>query len=127
MATEAEKIFAYRGYSNCMEQAAYHALANLIGKLGPRFGGIGQGFVQPLSSPHWLYEPRGAYLKVKIPKSGEAETIQVTVGAREGWKPVVSVASTSRDPVTIESIGDAQADVEQVKREIAKCLERLGL
>jgi hypothetical protein len=51
----------------------------------------------------------------------------VTVGAREGWKPVVSVASTSRDPVTIESIGDAQADIELVKKEVARCLERLGL
>ena len=102
-------------------------MVNVV-KLGdPRFGGVGRGFAGALPGPAWLSEPRRVYLKVKIPKSRDEETIEVIIGAREGWKPVVSVASTSRDPVTIESIGDAQADVEQVKREIGKCLERLGL
>ena len=127
MATEAEKVFAYRDYCEQVRLAAYQVLASQIGRLGPRYGGHGVGFVQPLSSSHWLFEPQGAYLNVRMPQSREQETIQVTIGVRQGWKPVVSVASNSRDPVTIESIGDAQADIEQVKLEIRKCLEGLGL
>jgi prepilin-type N-terminal cleavage/methylation domain-containing protein len=79
MTTADEEAWAYRAYCDHVLQAAYHVLINQVGKLGPRFAGIGEGFVQPLSNPDWRCEPRGAYLKVRNSESREVETLCVAL------------------------------------------------
>jgi len=93
---------------------------------------LGQG-IDFLGSPHpvgnkWLTEPYSIYAKTRNPKLGEdadAETIQITICPAEGWKPVLSVSSTSLDPVMFETTDSAETDLAVIRKRIGECFARL--
>jgi hypothetical protein len=90
---------------------------------------IGQG-IDFLGSPHpvgdaWLTEPYHIYAKAQNSKSGEDETVQISIRPAQGWKPVLSVSSTSLDPVMFETTCAAEKDISMIWGTIEKCFARL--
>jgi len=93
---------------------------------------LGQG-IDFLGSPHpvgkkWLTEPYSIWAKTRKPKLGadaDAETIQITICPAEGWKPVLSVSSTSLDPIMFETTDSAEKDLAVIRMKIEECFARL--
>lgn len=93
---------------------------------------LGHG-IDFLGSPHpvgeaWLTEPFSIYAKTRNPKlgeDGEIETIQITICPAEGWKPILSVSSTSLDPVMFETNYSAEKDFDMIRKKIEQCFAQL--
>lgn len=90
---------------------------------------VGQG-IDFLGPPHpigdaWPTEPYVIYAKTQNTKSEEDEIIQITICPRDDWKPILSVASASFDPVTVETTYSAEKDFAIVSEKIKECFEHL--
>ena len=91
---------------------------------------IGQG-IDFLGSPRpvgdaWLTEPYRIYAKAQNSKTGEDETVQISISPAQDWKPILSVSSTQLDPVTFETTCAAEMDIAMVWGTIEKCFARLN-
>lgn len=93
---------------------------------------MGQG-IDFLGSPYpvgdkWLTEPYSIYAKTRNSKLGEdaeAETIQITICPAEGWKPILSISSTSLNPIMFETTYSAEKDLALIRKKIEECFARL--
>lgn len=90
---------------------------------------VGQG-IDFLGSPHpvgnaWLTEPYSIYAKARNSKLKEDEIIQITICPGDGWKPILSVSSTSLDPVMYETTYSAEKDIAMMREKIEECFARL--
>lgn len=98
-------------------------------KLGFTQYEIGQGVDFP-GAPRpvgnaWLTEPYSIHAKARSFQSGEDEMIQITICPATGWKPILTVSSTSLDPVTFETTYSAEKDIVLIGKQIEKCFARL--
>jgi hypothetical protein len=92
---------------------------------------LGQG-IDFLGSPHpvgkkWLTEPYSIWAKTRNSKLGEdadAEIIQITICPAEDWKPILSVSTTSLDPITFETTDSAEKDLAVIRKKIEECFAR---
>lgn len=122
----------FKNYCDEMMRLALPLFDSEMDKYGLPKLELGQG-IDFLGSPHpvgkkWLTEPYSIWAKTRNPKLGEdadAETIQITICPGEGWKPVLSVSSTSLDPIMFETTGFAEKDLAVIRKTIAECFERL--
>jgi hypothetical protein len=115
----------FLNYCNDMMRLALPLFEKELAKCGLTKYQIGQGIDFP-GVPHpvgkaWLTEPYGIYAKACNFQSGEDETIQITICPAEGWKPILSVASTSLDPVMFETTYSAEKDIVLIQKQIEKC------
>ena len=90
---------------------------------------LGQG-IDFLGPPHpvggaWLTEPYRIYAKAGNSQLGTDDIVQITICPAEGWKPILSVASTSLDPVMFETTYSSEEDIVLIQKQIEKCFERL--
>lgn len=119
----------YLNYCNSMLCLASPLFESELAKCGLTKYEIGQG-IDFLGVPHpvgkaWLTEPYGIYAKAHNLQSGEDEIIQITICPAEGWKPILSVASTSLDPVMFETTYSAEKDIVLIQKKIEECFARL--
>jgi hypothetical protein len=90
---------------------------------------LGHGIDFP-GSPHpvgaaWLSEPYCIFAKIRSPKSGDDEIVQIAIGAADGWKPILSVSSTSLDPIKFETNGVAEKDIAAIRGTLVQCFARM--
>jgi hypothetical protein len=116
-------------YCNDMIRLSLPLFNNATDKFGLTINELGQG-IDFLGSPHpvgnaWLTEPFTIFAKVSNSQSGKDETVQITICPAEGWKPILSVASTSLDPVMFETTYSAERDIILIQKQIENCFARL--
>jgi len=126
--TKEEQIFC--GYCNTMMRMAIQLFDSEFKKYGIEEVELGQG-INFLGEPHavgnaWLSEPYGIYAKARNPKSGEDETVQITICPAEGWTPIVTVSSTVVDPIKFEVTGTAEKDFATIQETLTQCLRRIN-
>ncbi len=119
----------YLDYCNDMIRLAIPLFDREREKYGLTEFELGHG-IDFLGPPHpvgdaWLTEPCSIYAKTHNSKTGEDETIQIMICPAAGWKPVLSVASTSLDPVMFETTYSAQKDIATIWEKVEECFERL--
>jgi len=56
-----------------------------------------------------------AYIKYLSPRSGEVETVEITVGHDVDWKPVLAVTSSNGEPVAINSKASPDEDMRAIR------------
>ncbi len=117
-------------YCNDMIRLSLPLFNNAAGKYGLTIIELGQG-IDFLGSPHpvgnaWLTEPFTIYAKASNSQPEKDEIVQITICPAEGWKPILSVASTSLDPVTFETTYSAEQDIALIQKQIEKCFFRLN-
>ena len=120
---------AFLAYCNEMIRLAAPLFAEEMEKTGLEDFELGHGIDFP-GSPHpvgsaWLREPYSIYAKVHNPKSGGEETVQITICATSGWKPILSVSSSKLDPVTFQSSNSPQDDLAAIRKILLQCFARM--
>jgi hypothetical protein len=119
----------FLNYCREMERLAIPLFSKEMEKYGLTEFEVGQGIDFP-GAPHpvgdaWLTMPYSIYVKTQNSKSGEDEIIQITICPAAGWKPILSVSSTSVDPVMFETTYSAEKDIALIQKQIEECFLRL--
>lgn len=119
----------FLNYCREMERLAIPLFIKEMEKYGLAKFEVGQGIDFP-GAPHpvgdaWLTMPYSIHAKTHNSKSGENEIIQITICPAAGWKPILSVSSTSVDPVMFETTYSAEKDISIIWEKIEECFARL--
>ena len=119
----------FLAYCNEMIRLAIPLFNEELQKLGLEEFELGHGIDFP-GLPHpvgtsWLSEPYCIFAKTRNPKSGEDEIVQIAICAANGWEPILSVSSTSLDPVRFETNGMAEKDINTIRETLVQCFARM--
>ncbi len=119
----------FNNYCNEMMRLAIPLFELEMKKTGIEEYEVGQG-IDFLGAPHpvgdaWLSEPYSIHAKTRSSKSGGDETVQITICPTQDWEAMLSVSSTSLDPVVFETSGSAEKDISMIRAKIAECFARL--
>ena len=61
------------------------------------------------------------------PRSGDVETVEISVGHDADWKPVLAVAGSNGKPVAITSKMSPEGDMEAIREQVLLCFNSNGL
>lgn len=112
------------GLRKLISDSLHEWMVKLV-RLDNRFRVSGQFFDQiGLTHPHGntlFGQIKVAYIAYLSPRSGEIETVEITVGHGANWMPVLAVASSNGKPVTILSKASPDKDMKAISEQVLLC------